>query len=355
MPTTSIDTFFACSLLVILVVSAMAAMPKIMNPFLDGLAHRNDTERLQQLAQYILLSTGAPSNWGHIGDLSLENFGLASDGVSPPYTLDADKITRLNSENAHAITYVQLLDALKVSNIALKIHVQPLFNTSVDLISSVINGNETSFTFEITTQNSGFAVVSDLSCYLIVKDFVGSLGSFTNSSGKGVASLTVPNSINGSALLIVFAKAQANPSMVSFGTYSFGHNASVPEPKGTFAGLDPLNNRLNASFNYPAEQVLGAYAFSFSYWANLTMLSNTTQAAEYSFPRFLDRSIGVLGITGLNGTESFAEWITYPQIPLDIGVNFDSSYSKGSVASFTYIVTINSALYELQLKCREVG
>jgi len=354
-PATSIDTFFACSLLVVLVVSVMATMPEAMNPFLDGLADKNDTERLQQLAQYIVLSTGAPADWGNNRDVSPTDFGLALNNASTPYTLDADKVTRLNSRNAYSINYAQLLDALKVSNIALEIHIQPLFNTSINLMSSTNNGSETNYNFEITTQNSGLPVVSNMSCYLIVRNFVDNMTSFTNSSGKGAAAFKVPNSINGSALLIVFARAQANPSVVSFGISSFEHDAQVPEVNDTFAGLNPLDYRLNVSFDYLNEQVLGAYAFSYSYWANLTMLANTTQTAEYSFPHFLDKSTTVLVLTGLNGTESFAEWVSYPQIPLDIGVNFDSSNSTENVASFTYIVTIDSASYKLQINCMEVG
>jgi hypothetical protein len=355
MPATSIDTFFACSLLVVLVVSAMAAMPKVMSPFLDGLAHRNDVERLQQLAQYIVLSTGAPTDWGSNLDVSPTDFGLASSSASGPYALDVDKVTRLNSRNAYSITYADLLDDLKVGNIALKIIVQPIFNTSIDLISKAYYRNDTSYSFEITTQNSGLAVPSDTSCYLIINGFVNSLTSFTNSSGKGVASFIVPSSVSGSGLLIVFARAQSNPSIVSFCVFLLENDSSSLEPDDTFAKLNPLDDRLNASFNYHHEQTLGVYAFSYSYWANLTMLSNMTQTAEYSFPRFLDPSITVLVLTGLNGTKSFAQWIAYPQIPLDVGVNFDSPTSGGSVESFTYFVTLGSATYELQIECREVG
>jgi len=354
MPATTIDTFFACTLLVILVVSAMAVMPKVLYPFMDGLAHKNDNERLQQLAQYILLNTGAPSGWGNSRYVVPSSLGLALNDTLA-YSLDVDKVTRLNSRNRYAITYVQLLDALKVSNIALKISVQPIFNTSVALISSVNNGTQTDYSFEITTENSGRAVVSDVSSYFVVRDYVDNTVISINSNGKGVTSFTVPNSANGSALLIVFAKAKANPSVISFGIYPFGHNASTPEPDGTYTQLSPLNYMLNASFNYPDEQISGAYAFSYGYWANSTQLSNATQTVEYSFPRFLDESATILVVTGFNGTESFAEWVAYPQVPLDIGVNFDSSTSKGSVASFTYIIIINTAQYALQIKCREVG
>ena len=354
MPATTIDTFFACSLLVVLVVSAMAVMPKIMYPFMDGLAHKNDDERLQQFAQYILLNTGTPSDWGKNRTTLPSTFGLAADDALA-YSLDVDKVSRLNSRNCYAIDYAELLDALKVSNIALKISIQPVFNTSITLLSSINNGNQTSYDFGISTTNSGLAVASDLSSYFVVGDCVRNTVISTGSNGQGTVSFTVQNSVNGSALLIVFAKAKANPRVVSFGVYSFGHNVSTPEPNQTFTALSPLNRVLNASLNSADTIVSNAYAFSFGYWANLTQLSNATQTIEYSFPNFLDQSATILALTGFNGTKSFAEWTAYPQVPLNIGVNFDSSSLKGNVASFTYIVTINAAMYELQMKCKEVG
>ncbi|MEM2102388.1 MAG: hypothetical protein QXM22_02605 [Candidatus Bathyarchaeia archaeon] len=356
MPTTTIDTFFACSLLVILVVAVMAGMPKILYPFLDGLAHKNDIERFQQLAQYILLNPGTPSDWGSNKNVVLTDFGLASNSALQPYVLDVDKVTRLNSQNIYAVNYAQLLDALRISNIALRIQIDPVFNTSITLVTSVNNGNSTSYFFEITTQNSGLGVVSNLMCYVVVGNYLDGTSSFTNSNGKANVTVTLPNNLDGNALLVVLAKAQVNPSIVSFGTYAFSHNSSPPKPNGTFIKLSPLDYRLNATFNYPNLQILGKYAISYGYWSNLTQLTNTTQSAQYAVPRFLDKSPTILVLTGLNGTEPFAEWVAYPQIPLRIGVNFDASNFRGSnVASFTYLVTIGGALYRLQITCREVS
>ena len=64
MPASSIDTFFACSLMVILIVSAMAGTTKVVQPYLDDLAHTNGIERYKGIAEYLLGSTGTPANWG---------------------------------------------------------------------------------------------------------------------------------------------------------------------------------------------------------------------------------------------------------------------------------------------------
>ncbi len=161
--------------------------------------------------------------------------------------------------------------------------------------------------------------------------------------------------MNGTACLIVLAKATVNPKIASFNVHSFSHNSQSLEEEGIFLTLTPLNHILNVSLNYPDLQIQKAYAFSHGYWANLTLLSNKTQKIDYSFPQFLDGSATILLLTGLNGTESFVEWIAYPQIPLSIGVNFDESNSKSNIFSFVYVVTIKSALYEIQVRCRKVG
>jgi hypothetical protein len=332
----------------------MATLPRVMHPLMDGLSHRNDCEMFQQLAHHVLLNSGMPTDWGRNRSVSPSSFGLASS-VSQPYTLDADKVTRLNSDNSFALTYAQVLDSLRISNIAFRLSVQTFFDTAISLVSSVDNGNETWYYFEVTTQNAGSAVVSNLSCYVVIVDFVNSTLSQTDAGGTATVALSVPNSANGTALLVVFAKAAKNPSMASFGVCSFSHRTSAPQENEIFARLSPLNCALNVTFNDADKETVGAYAFSYGYRVNLTILSNSTGTSEYSFPLFLDQSPTVLVLTGSNGTESFAEWVAYPMVPLEIGVNFDSSTANSNVFSNAYVVAINGALYRLRMECRRVG
>lgn len=354
MPTASIDTFFACTLMVILVVSTMAAMPRVLGPLLDIGENKNDDELIQQLAEYILLKTGTPLEWGSQHNYSPSYFGLASNDQQP-YSLDADKVTRMNSENFHSVSYAQLLDSLKTSEVALRIRIETIFETSISMISSVSNGSITSYSFEVITQKSGLAVLSELSCYIVIRDYVDHANYSSNSNGETSPIFSIPNNVSGSALFVVLAKAAADPGIISFGVYSFGHNASSPEEKGTFVELSPLNCLLNTSYSYPDVQKSGAFAFSHGCWTNLTVLTNSTQAAEYSFPRFLDKSFTILVLTGLNDTRYFAEWVAYPQIPLTIGADFDSASFNENVASFSYVVAINDALYTFRIEGRRVG
>lgn len=355
MPAESVDTFFACSLLVILVVLAMASLPKVLYPHIEIVDDQSIGEQFQQLAQFIMLNTGEPTKWGTNPDISPNIFGLAAEGMLESYLLDADKVTRLNNENSYAITYAQLLDALKFNNVALQISIQPFFETSIRLLSINDEENETNYNFEVTTHKSGIPVMANLSCYLAIAGSLDSAFYLTDSNGKANVTFTLSNSLNGTACLVVLAKAIVNPKIASFNVYSLSHNIEFIREKGTFLALNPLNHILNVSLNHPDSQIQKAYAFSHSYWANLTLISNTTQTADYSFPQFSDGSAIILLLTGLNDTESFVEWVAYPQCPLSIGVNFDASNSKSDVFSFTYVVTINSALYEMQVRCRKVG
>ncbi|MDH5495406.1 MAG: hypothetical protein OEY24_06875 [Candidatus Bathyarchaeota archaeon] len=103
MPTSSVDTFFACSLMVILIVSAMVGTAKIVQPYLNDLSNMNGVERHKGLVEYLLLSTGEASDWGKTTDNIPTVFGLASE-TRQPYELDLDKVSRLNRQ--HLLNYL---------------------------------------------------------------------------------------------------------------------------------------------------------------------------------------------------------------------------------------------------------
>jgi hypothetical protein len=348
MPASSIDTILACSIMIILVSSAMVITSMTLHPSLNELSHRNDIERYQQLAKYILLNPGTPSNWGSMSEVVPSSFGLASVGSLNPYQLDIDKVSRLNSENAYSITYLQLFEAFGVRDVALRIKVEPLFYVSVNLVSTSIGENETTYNFEILTRESGLPVSAKLSCYVISKYYVDSLFSSTSAGGNSSVSFAIPNSANGTALLMSFAKVENQ--IVAFNVYSFSHNSSTPEPNGTFMRLSPLNYTLNVSFSYPNEEVFRAQVFSYGYASELTQISRDKQTAEYGLPYHLDSSPMIIVITGSNGSFSFAEWVSYPELPLEMGANLSGLDSASKIVSLTYTVTINFALYAFTIK-----
>jgi len=335
--------------MIILASSAMVITSMTLNPYLNELSHKNDVERYQQLAKYILLNPGTPPNWGATPEVAPSSFGLALANSPHPYQLDVDKVSRLNSENNYSVTYLQILEAFGVRDVALRIEIKSLFDFSVDLVSNSTEGNETTYTFEIITKKSELPISARVSCYVISKDYVDNVGSSTSSSGNGSVSFTVPNSANGTALLVSFAKVETN--IVAFNVYPFSHNSSsTPKPNGTFMRLSPLSYTLNASFSYPDEEVLRAQVFTYNYTFEMTQIAGGNQTAEYSVPYLLDASPMIMVITGFNGSSTFAEWVPYPQLPIEIGVDLSDLGAAAKTVSLNYIVTVNLALYEFTIK-----
>jgi hypothetical protein len=58
----------------------------------------------------------------------------------------------------------------------------------------------------------------------------------------------------------------------------------------------------------------------------------------------------IILITGSNGSSSFAEWASYPQLPLEMGADLSGLDDASKIVSLTYTVTINFALYEFNMK-----
>ena len=114
MPTASVDTFFACSLMIIVVLSAMAATSKILNPYVENSETPNMKEKYSEISKNLLLYAGEPSGWGHNGQTKPARFGLADDAYEMPYELDIDKVCRLNSMNAFAVDYADVQEALRL-------------------------------------------------------------------------------------------------------------------------------------------------------------------------------------------------------------------------------------------------
>lgn len=350
MPSSSVDTFLASTVMIILTLSAILGTSKLMAPYLGDLAHRDDAERFQYLASHLLLTTGTPTNWGQLASIVPSSLGLAQAGATQPYELDIDKVTRLNSESIHSLSYPQLWQVLGVKDVSFRLEVKMLFQLSIELISDSTQGGQRVYEFEVTATKSGMPITANLNSYVIVREFGNETMSSTSSDGVGTFQIGIPNSVNGTALLLVFAQATANPQMVSLGVYSFGHNSPSPLPNGTFTRLSPLDHVLNASLKYATLEVSKAQAFTFNYNFSLSLLAQGVQTVEYNVPRLLDASPLVIVLTGVNGSTSFAEFVAYPQVPLQIGPDFNESIAGSRIAVYRHTVTVDSALYEVVTK-----
>ena len=343
MPAISVDTFFACSLIIVVAVSSMAVAAKIVQPYLKGMDKLNQESYLRGIVENFLLNYGSPVNWGANKNLTPEVFGLAKSGSFVPYELDVDKVCRLNPQNAYAITYLTLLESLKVKDVALRISISQMMNIHVNLMSNTTDNGFTTYSFNVKVERDGLSVEAYLRCYLVAKNYLSGVSTDTSSNGEAAVNVEIPNSSNGTALFIVFARAKVDPKVTCYAVYSFGHLSQQPQPNGSFLKLSPLNYTLYVNKIFDNETLLNAYALTYNYNFSLTLNSNTT----YKIPKLLDSSPIVLVVTGTNSSEFFAEWTAYPQVPLEMGANFQHSEN----AAFTYIVRINNVLYRFEAKC----
>jgi hypothetical protein len=345
MPTVSIDTFFACSLIVSVALLATASLVGTMQTKINSLQDLNKADYLRTIAEHLVTSYGTPVDWGSSNAVPT-TFGLSASDSSHLYELDIDKISRLNSQNSYSLSHVQVSNAARLNNIALGISLSQMLSITVMLSANTTVGGETAYTFKISVSQASGPTSARLHCYVVARDFLSDVSNTTSSAGIGYVSVQIPNSSNGPALLIVFARASFDDRITSYEAYSFAHLSQEPSPNHTFLGLSPLNYTLNLNPNFPGITIEQAYAFSYVYQSNLTSITTTT----YAIPAFVDKSPTVLVLSGINGTTSFIEWTAYPDIPLDFGSNFENSEEN----VFVYIVTVKETLYKLTLSFGDV-
>ena len=346
MPAISIDTFFACSLLVSVALLATASIAGTMQDRINSMQDLNKDAYLRNIAEHLVTSYGTPVDWGVAGAVP-NSFGLADSEASYLYALDIDKISRLNSQNSYSLSYAQASMAARLNNIALGISVSQMLSITATLSANSSIGDETAYTFEISVSQASGPTSAALQCYVVAKDFVSDVSNTTSSSGVGYVTVQIPNASNGPALLVVFARATFDDRITAYEAYSFAHLSQEPSPNHTFLGLSPLNYTLSVEENFPDVTIEHGYAFSYAYQSNLTSTSTTT----YAIPEFMDKSPTVLVISGVNDTTPFVEWTAYPSVPLDFGSDFANSEKN----VFSYTVLIKETLYKLTISFGDVN
>ncbi|MEM3577518.1 MAG: hypothetical protein QXX51_03570 [Candidatus Bathyarchaeia archaeon] len=348
MPTASIDTFIACSLMVLLVLTAMANTSKLLYPHINGNDMENIAERYEQIAEYILLNAGNPADWGENASVVPENFGLAKSDLDAVFDLDVDKVSRLNSENIHALSYAQVFSALGMPEVSFKLEIKPIFDIAINLTAAYPSTDETTYQFRIITEKNGAPVWAELNYYVLAKDYLDT-GSAAVINGETQLNITISNSVKGPAMLAAFASAISNSKIVSFEAYTFTHNSPKPQQKSTFLRLTPLNQSLSVALLSQEINLSEAYALTPNQCTVLTRVSSGNQSATYAIPQFVSAGPTILVVLGWNATTFFIEWTTYPQLPLQFGANLQKMDMPSNVFAYTYIVAANSALYECTL------
>jgi hypothetical protein len=337
-PTNSLDTFFACTILVAAALIATAFLTSTMQARIDSTQEINKDSYLKAIADHIITSPGTPSDWGTSHSLP-QDFGLAQSQSTTPYELDMDKISRLNSQNNDSLTYADIAQAAKL-NLALGIRVSQLLSVSVQQSENHTIGSQVSFTFGVSTSIDSKPADTSLHCYVVAKNY---LSNQTDSTSNGFGDLTVqiPSADADNALLVVFARASFDDRITSYAIYSFADSTQQTAPSNNFVALSAIDYTLSWTPVFLGVTVQNGYLLSYSYQSNLASPSS----AGCPIPKAIDQSPFVIVVCGQNGTDYFEEWASYPQVPLTAGSSFEGSERN----IFSYIVTIKGSLYKVDL------
>lgn len=342
MPSISIDTFFACTLMVSVVLIATALSTSVLTLHVDSMRDTNEEEYFRAIGDYLLSTCGEPVDWGSNGSALPDTLGLAAYASLYPNELDTDKVCRLSSQNAFALTYREILDSARLKNTAIGVSIAPLIDVSISIYSFFPIQNAMLYTFKVHVSSDGKPVTASLHYYAMARGYLSDGFGTTSDDGNSLVTFTLPDVVNGTASLIVFARADCDARIASYGAFSFGHRSPDPLPNGSFLELSPLNYTLRTDSNVSGLTFQRIHALSYRYQYNLTATSNET----YAIPVILDDGPIILAVSGSNGSGSFIEWTSYPQIPLEAGSDFKNSECH----SYAYIVTIKDTLYEVILR-----
>ncbi|MGA2682535.1 MAG: hypothetical protein ABSF44_12135 [Candidatus Bathyarchaeia archaeon] len=348
MPSTSIDTFFACTIIVAVALIATAFLTSTMQTSINSTQDINKESYLQSIADHIITSPGAPVNWGS-SSIVPADFGLAAGSSKTPYQLDIDKITRLNNLNTYSLSYADMENAAKLNNIALGITVSQVMSISLEQTgnSTIDNGNKVSFSFAILTSINSEPTRTSLNCYVVANNYLSNLTGSTSTIGVGAVTFQIPSSETGNAMLIVFARASFDDRITSYAIYNFLNSTQESAPSNTILTLTPLNYILSFSTNFTDIIIQRVYIFTYMHQQNLTPVQSATQ---YSIPTLIDKSPFVIVTCGFDNATYFQEWTSYPQVPFKAGSSFEDSEQN----IFTYIVTINGVLYNVYVSFGDV-
>ncbi len=346
MPSTSIDTFFACTIIVAVALISTAYLTSTMQTTINNTKDINKNSYLQAIADHIITNPGAPANWGATSGIP-SDFGLAAASSASPYELDIDKISRLNSLNNYSLSYFNMANAAKLNAIALGIKVSQVMSINIEQSSYSAMGIDESFTFAILTSIDSEPTSASLSCYVVANNYLINVTNATSNVGVGYVTVQIPSTDGSNAILIVFARASFDNRITSYALYNFQNSTLESAPSNDILTLTPLNYTLSLTTNSSDLTIQNSYIFSYAYQQNLASLQGTTQ---YAIPKIIDKSPYVIVLCGFNNGVYFQEWTSYPQVPLAAGSTFEGSEQN----VFSYTVTINNALYKVDLSFGDV-
>jgi hypothetical protein len=343
LPSTSIDTFFACTIILAAALISTAFLTSTMQTTMNSTQDINKESYLKGIADHLVTNPGTPTNWATSSRIPAD-FGLASSSSSTNYEVDVDKICRLNPQNDYSLSYFDLANSAKLSNIALGITVSQIMSINIQQSSNSTIGNNENINFTILTSINSKPIAATLQCYIVANNYLGLLNNATTSDvGLGFITIQIPIGAIANCNLVVFARSSLDNRITSYAIYNIANSNQELTPNNDIFNLSPLNYTLTLSTNSSVLTVQGCYIFSYNYEDQSN--TNIQNSSQFQFPKLIDTSPFVIIVYGLENGSYFQEWTSYPQIPLKTGSNFAGSEQN----VFSYIVTINGVLCKLDI------
>ncbi len=340
MPTSSFDTFFACTILVAAALIGTAFLVSTMQTRINSTQDINKNSYLKAIANRIITNPGTPTDWGS-SSIVPTDFGLASSPSTSSYELDLDKVSRLNDLNINSLSYADIAISSKLNNIAFEITNSQILTINILQQNNFTSGGNTVFNFTVSTDIDSNPTSADIHCYITGQNYLNETTCTISNTGTNQVTIQIPHSAANSALLIVFARASIDDRITSYAIYNFGTSKQELTPNSPNLVMSPLDYTLNLNDTSHELTFQNTYLFSYSYQQTLPII----EGSKTPIPQIIDKSPMVLVVFGLNGTTYFQDWTSYPQVPLTVGANFEDSQKN----IFSYMVTISGVLYTIDL------
>jgi len=341
LPTSSFDTFFACTIILAAALIATGFVTSTMQTRINNTQNINQQSYLQAIADHIVTSPGTPSNWGTSSSIPTE-FGLAASQSTIPYSIDIDKITRLNNLNSYSLSYFELEGAANLNNLGVGVAICQVMDIDLEQSSSSASGNLLNLTFSVSTSIDSEPVEASLNCYVVANNYLSNITGSTSNAGSTYITVQTPAAATDNALVIVFARTSFDDRVTSYAVYNLADSTQESVSNSDALNLSPLNYELSLVMNSSGLTVQNGYVFSYAYQQNLTYTLGATQCA---IPNIIDKSPLVIIICGFDNGTYFQQWVSYPQVPFKSGSDFSGSQQD----VFTYTVTIGGVLYDLKV------
>jgi hypothetical protein len=343
LPASSFDTFFACTIIVAVVLIATAFTATTLHSQISSTEGTNKNIYLKAIADHILTNPGAPANWGTESGLP-SDFGIANANSATVYEIDIDKISRLNSQNLYALSYLDIAKTSKLTNIALSVTLNQIMSIKIQETSQSTIGSETYFTFSVSTNINSRPTNADIHFYAVGDGFLRKSTAVGSDSGVVEVTIQVPTDEVDGSLLVAFARASFDDRITCFAIYNFGDSSQESTPQSFSLALSPLDYTLH--FNDTNVEMDKVNVLSYSRNQTITSLQNQ----QCTIHELVDKSPLVIVAAGTRDSVFFQEWTTYPQIPLQTGANFEGSAQN----IFSYLVNVNGVFYRLELGLGDV-